>query len=1018
MRNCFVSYRGPAASRAGLAFVGQCKQAASASSLPPRVIRFQYNIFQSYVLEFGDFYMRVATNGAYVTETPLAITAATKANPCQFTVPGHAYANGDWVFVVNVGGMTQLNGRTFIVQNSNTGAGTFTLTDTFGNPINSINYNTYTSGGTSAKYFQVVSPYAVEDLAWLKFVQSADVMTLTCVNQTTGTEYPPYDLERLAANDWNFDLTTFASAIAAPATCTAAATVTASPATQYAFCVTAVDAATGQESIASPIAYVTDSVDIAVTAGSLIITWATVPGADHYNIYMAPPSYDTPVPVGSSFGYIGFSYGNQFVNTNIVPDFATTPPTHIDPFARSSVIGATAVSGGSSYVQASTEATMVGTATGVVLAPVVVSGVVVAIIIVNPGEGASPSDTISITDSGGGSGAIFTPVFGPATGTYPGVANYFQQRRVYADTLNNPDTEFFSQTGAYTNFDSGNPPIDSDAITLTPWGQQVNGVQWLQPMPGGLITATGQDAWQVSGTQGPGSPLTPSQESAQPQESNGFSPTVPPLKINYDILYVQSLGNIVRDLQYNFFTNIYAGTDISVLSNHMFDNYQIVQWAWAKEPYKVVWATRNDGKFLSLTYLKEQELIAWARHDTNGLVVGNTVATEPPVDAPYFVVKRFIVGEGQWAYFLERMDNRLWEGPESPWCVDCGLALPQGTPNATLSAATAEGPGSISGGYIAEGGSGYTDPGAEIVDPAGTGSGGAIVLQVTDGVITGFTFTAGQNYSPGTFVNIVDATGVGAVLLLLISQNVLFQASAPVFGSNNPGDVIRIGGGQAVVSQIVSTSSLLAAIMVPIKQTIPNDPHNLPVPAPPGMWTITTPVVTVTNLNHLEGMEVTGLADGVVIPPTVVSDGTIALPQPASAITIGLPYIAQLQAMYVEIQPTVQGKRKRVTAATVRMQASRGVQVGADQPAASTLDFQQEIPWQNMQDIPDLAAVNIPAAALPLFTGDRRSQVAGDWANYNGWEAAPGFVAVQQVYPLPMNILALIPDLEFGDSNG
>src|SRR3954464_60049 len=84
MRNCFVSYRGGASSRAGLLWCGKSLTPASASSLPPRIVRFQFNIFQSYILEFGvaplgRSYMRVVANGAYVTEAPITVTGATQA---------------------------------------------------------------------------------------------------------------------------------------------------------------------------------------------------------------------------------------------------------------------------------------------------------------------------------------------------------------------------------------------------------------------------------------------------------------------------------------------------------------------------------------------------------------------------------------------------------------------------------------------------------------------------------------------------------------------------------------------------------------------------------------------------------------------------------------------------------------------------------------------------------------------------------------------------------------------------
>ena len=1136
-RNGFVNYRGGFSSRAGTLFCGHSLQPASEFSTPPKIVRFQFNIFQSYILEFGDGYMRVAANGAYVTETPLAITSATQANPLQINVPGNGWAVGDWIYAAGVGGMTQINNRTFIV--IGVLGDLVSLATTFNVPVSSLSYGAYTSGGTAARiYTNRNAPYAAEDLPYLKVVQSADVMSLCCVNQQTGTEYQPVDLQRLAANNWNFVELTFASSIAAPTGVTAVASTTGSdPYTQYAYVVTAINASTGEESIASSVAYITQSVDIAATAGSHTISWNAVAGAGQYNIYQAPPSYATAVPIGSNFGYIGFAFGTQFVNSNIQSDLTTTPPLHQNPFARGQVVEVNMTDIGIGFDQATVSYTInTSTGSGAVLIPIVVSGGIVAVIVQNPGEDYAATDTVEFnnaaaasatgtytfvanptatqtiilngitwqfvasgatgnqtnirantqatlqqlvadlnssvngsisvatyTDVGlaltitydtpgtggnaytlaagtyggtisgatlaggagaGGGGATATLEIGPETGTYPGVVNYFQQRRAYAATLNNPDTYFMSQTGAYLNFDSSTPPIDSDAIIATPWGEQVNGIQWLQPMPGGLIAATGLDTWQLAGTGGAGSLITPAQQSASPQESNGYSPTVRPLKINYDILYL-GRTNAVYDLVYNFWNNIYAGTDISVMSSHMFDGFQLLQWAWARQPFKLVWATRSDGKFLSLTFLKEQELIAWTRHDTNGLVVDNEVATESSVDAPYFMVKRYIVGQAQWAYYLERMDNRQWTGPEDPWCIDAGLALPQPTPNATLSAAAANGPGNISGAYLAAGGQGYVNPSADIVDPTGLGSGGLVTLTEVSGVITGFTFTPGQDYSPSTYCQISDSTGAGASIVLFISQNVLFTASEPVFANNNAGDVIRIGGGIADVTEIVSPTQVLANIVSPILQTIPNDPYNLPIPAAPGDWSITTPVSVISNLEHLEGMQVSVLADGAVVaggdePTLTVVNGQITLSTPASSIKVGLPFIVQAQSMHSEIPgvPTMQGKFQEMDSLVARVQATRGIQVGANQPVAAALPYQQEIPWSGMRPVPDQASIGLSQNAIPLFTGDYpRISVGGGPQNWNGFEAAPGMAAVQQLNPLPLNLLALMPDLIGGETN-
>lgn len=1023
-RNCFVSYRGPASSRAGLGYVGKSLTPASASSLPPKLVRFQFNIFQSYLLEFGAdaagrAYMRVVVNGAYVLANSYAITGATQANPCVINVPGHTFTNGDWIYIGGVAGMTQLNSTTFIV--SNAVPNFVTLQDIFGRPVNALSFGAYAGGGVAQEiYTSFDSPYALADLPYLKVTQSADVMTLTCVNQQTGTEYPPIDLQRLAANNWSFVATTFESAIGAPGGVTVSyqGPVPAT-ATNYAYVVTAVDATTGDESVASGAAYTSNSDDIAVVAGSHRITWNAVAGAAYYNIYQAPPAYGAAVPVGSTFGYIGSALGTQFVNTNILANQARTPPLHSNPFARGQIVAVGTITQAGTFAQATTTATIVtASGTGGVIIPVVVGGAVVAAIVQNSGKGYLAGDSVTFADASNGGGGTAPLTIGPQSGTYPSVAGYFQSRRVYAGTLNNPDTLFASQTGSYTNMDSSQPPVDSDAIITTPWGQQVNGIQGLQPMPGGLIVTTGLDAWQVTGAGGAGSALTPSSISAQPQESNGFSPTVQPLKINYDILYVQQLGYTVRDIQYNFVTNIYAGSDISLLSNHLFDGYEIVQWAWAQVPWKLVWAARDDGRFLSLTYEKEQQLQGWTRHDTNGLVAGVNAATEPPVDAPYFVVKRYIRGVGQWAYYIERMDNRLWFGPEDPRCVDAFLTLAQPEPSATLVAAAAEGPGTISGGYLAAPGVSYTSPTATIVDPVGTGHDGQISLTVAGGAITGFTIdAAGADYSPSAYVQIVDSTGAGAKLILIISQNVAFTADAAIFSAGNVGAVIRIGGGQAVVQSIVSPTQVLAAITVPIVQVMPNDPQRLPLPASPGKWSITQPVTVISNLGHLEGMQVTGLADGAVIPVTTVVNGSITLPAPASSVVVGLPFIAQLQAMPVELPQfgTIQGDRKVFTGVGIRMEKTRGIQIGANQPVASTLDFFEEVPWTNLADLPEVPRANLPDAALPLFTGDKFITIFDDWQNWNGWEASPGMICAQQTQPLPMNILAFMPNLEVGD---
>lgn len=936
-RNFFVGYRGGAYSRPGLAYVGTCKQLGT--SAPPRDITFQFNNQQGFQLEFGDQYMRVKSNGAYVTEAAKNISGITQANPGVFTITSHGYSNGDWVFASGIGGMTAFNGLTWIVQNVTTN--TFTVTDLYGNPVNTFIMNAYTTGGTVSRIYTLVTPYAAIDLPYLKFAQSADTMTLDCVNPNTLTglspvEYPSYNLVRTGAASYTLTAITYASPIAAPTGCTGTVTSSTTVDTYYSYVVTAVDGS-GNESVASNANSLQNN-DIAIFAGSNTTTWNPVAGAVYYNVYKATPSFQAPVPIGVNYGYVGEAFGTTFVDTNITADFTQVPPTHQDPFARGQILGVVPTEGGSGYTQAGIAWSITtSTGSGFAGAAIVLSGAFVGFLITNNGKNYAPGDTITFTADG--TGATATLTIGPQTGTYPAVPSYLFQRAVQANTLNAPDDYFMSQPGKYLNMDSSIPITDGDAIIGNPWAQQINGIQFIQPMLSAAVIFTGAGTWLLSGGGGVGTPFTPTSQQATPQEYNGISSTVPPITVNSEILYVQSLGSVVRDLSYNFFSQRCTSVDVTVLSSHLFEGHEIIQWTYAQEPFKLFWTVREDGAALSLTFIKEQEVQGWSRHDTNGLFVGVSSVVEPPVNAVYWIVKRFI--NGGWHYYSERFDNRLWETVEDSFCVDAGLSYPQPAPNATLT-------------------------------PSGT-----------TGTIT-------------------------------------LTASAAVFTSANVGDVVRVGGGIMDVTGYTSNEVLTAVVRQNqnITATVPNDPNNTPIPQTAGNWTITTPTMKVTGLNHLIGMQVAILADGgVVNNKTVVAfgDGTvgITLPQPASSIMVGLPFLPQLQGTYLDppSQSTTQGKRSSVNQLTLRVEKTRGIQVGCNQPDQATQPDGGTPVWSNMTELKMRNQTIFAGQPVPLETDDFTLPVLSGWDEHSQ-------VAIQQPFPLPANISAFIASFNFGDQAG
>lgn len=1038
MRNMFVRYQGGAYSRAGFAYVGMCKQGApnagtaGSITVPPRDINFQFSINQGYVLEFGNVYLRIKSQGAYVTETAKTVTGITQANPGVVTIASHGYSNGDWVYAASIGGMTNFNTLTWIVQNSTLNS--FTLTDLFGNTVNTQTYSAFTSGGTFARIYTVVSPYADVDLQYLKFTENANLMNLTCWNQETNTEYPPYTLQRKGNTNWVFTKVSFDSVVSPPSNVVDTPTASTTANTWYSYEVTAIDN-NGNESVASSAADALNN-NISINAGTNTITWSSpASNISSYNIYAATPAFTLapfvdPGFIGVPYGFVGSSLGMQFIDTNITADFTKTPPLHQNPFARGQILDVTETSMGSKYQQ-STIGYLVNTSTGTGFSgvPIVqgLGGNFVGFLIKDAGHDFAATDTITITSSGTGGGATASLTVGPQTGTYPGTCQYYQQRLVYANTINQPDTYFMSQPGLYSNFDNSIPTVDSDAITGTPWGVQINGIQFMVPSIQGLLTFTGNGVWLING--GNSVAITPADQNAQAQAQIGCSALIPPLYLNLHLLYVQSKNSIVRDIAFNFLYNVFQGTDITVFSNHLFLGYTLVQWAYAEEPYKVVWAVRNDGIMLSLTYIKEQEIQGWSRHDTNGLFVGVcsvieppfnqdvSFGVEPPVDVIYVITKRYIPGTaskpaGVWVYYSERANNRIWQNIEDCFCVDAGLFYPLTYPVATLTPAAVDGTKNISSTVVINGGTGYTNPTAIAVDSTGTGTGATFSVSQTGGVLNApVALTQGTDYTAGaTSIVISDPTGTGAIVQPIITNYINFSASTSVFTSANIGQVLRVCGGKATIISQTGTACV-ANVTEPLTQTIPNDPNGLPVPAISGTWSVSTPVTTISGLNHLEGMQVTGLADGGVIVPQTVTNGSITLQTSASAIAIGLAYTCQLQTMYLvtQEQGSSQGSRNNIYSIIPRLEASRGVQCGTNQPDASTQANQANVPWTGMKEIKERNNLIAAGSSIPLFTGDTNPiMVPGTWATN-------GQMAFQQIYPLPMNIISCVGFFSQGD---
>ncbi len=260
---------------------------------------------------------------------------------------------------------------------------------------------------------------------------------------------------------------------------------------------------------------------------------------------------------------------------------------------------------------------------------------------------------------------------------YPGTVGFYQQRQIFANTNNEPQTLFTTRTNEFNSLRTSSPLRDGDAITLTITSGQINEIRHIVPVDQLLLLTSGGE-WRV--TEDADGVLTPS-AGVRIQSYNGAS-KVTPAVINNTVIYLQEKGARIRDLNYQFSDDGYVGNDLSIMSEHLFENHQIIDMAYADEPYGILWCVRDDGVMLGLTYLREHQVWGWHQHKTEGKFESVTVISEDGRDALYVGVSRVIGGETK--RYIERLEKRNSIDSADAFYVDSGLSY-MGAPATTIS---------------------------------------------------------------------------------------------------------------------------------------------------------------------------------------------------------------------------------------------------------------------------------------------------------------------------------------------
>lgn len=240
------------------------------------------------------------------------------------------------------------------------------------------------------------------------------------------------------------------------------------------------------------------------------------------------------------------------------------------------------------------------------------------------------------------------------SGDYPGVVSFYEQRLVFASSPNRPQTLWMSKTGDYENFAVYDPKTDECSVEMTLASSEVSQGLWLVALRS-LILGTSSMEWEITSTSGA---FTAKTAKASAQSYTG-SKAMAAIVAGNAVMHVVRSGSQVRYLKYDFSSDSYGGSDLTIMASHLFEKYRISDWTYQQSPDSIIWVVREDGTLAGLTFQAEHEVYAWHRTETAGRF--KAICTIPTTrdDALFTVVER----GGR--FLMERQAEEYIEGDYS-----------------------------------------------------------------------------------------------------------------------------------------------------------------------------------------------------------------------------------------------------------------------------------------------------------------------------------------------------------------
>lgn len=253
---------------------------------------------------------------------------------------------------------------------------------------------------------------------------------------------------------------------------------------------------------------------------------------------------------------------------------------------------------------------------------------------------------------------------------WPETVVFHEERLVYGGNTNYPQTIWLSHTGDFNNFTAGT--LAADAIIYSLPGQ--NPIQWMVSQDF-LFTGTLGGAGRLGGNS-PHEAISAEELPTYRQQTYTGSANIQAVIAGDQILFVERGNRKVREFAFSIERDKYVSPDLTLLAEHITES-GIDEIAYQERPESILWCVTGDGVLLSMTYKRSQEVIAWARHVTDGTVESVAVIAGTEEDEVWLIVNRVI--DSNTNRYVEQLQPFDWgTDQDDMWFVDSGLQFDGG----------------------------------------------------------------------------------------------------------------------------------------------------------------------------------------------------------------------------------------------------------------------------------------------------------------------------------------------------